>query len=70
MAKANRKGRKIKTKPKPHPSQFLGVHNQALFNSQRDTKIAQSIKTRMKEDETLTEVQIKDLEKRRKELMK
>mgnify|MGYP003152375822 CR=1 FL=1 len=62
--------RKRKKKTKSVPSQFLGVHNQALFNSQRDIKIAQSIKTRMKEDETLTQVQIKDLEKRRKELMK
>ena len=59
---------------KPHrvtpANQFIVVHNQALLNSQRDTKISESIKTRMKEDETLTQVQIDDLKQRRKELMK
>ena len=49
---------------------FVVIHNQALFNQQRDTKIAESIKKRIEDEETLTDLQIKDLEKRRQELMK
>ena len=60
-----------KAKPrKVYPVSLMVIHNQALANKARDIKIAESIKTRMTEEETLTQIQIKDLEKRRKELMK
>jgi len=49
---------------------YIPIHNQALFNQQRDAKIAESIKARVKEDETLTQIQIEDLRKRRKELLR
>ena len=69
--------RKGKTKPKRKPrirprgdNQFIGIHNSALANKVRDTKIAESIKVRMKEDNTLTEIQMADLRKRRAELIK
>jgi len=64
-----RSGRK-KVYPLSKAKDLMVIHNQALANKARDIKIAESIKTRMTEEETLTQIQIKDLEKRRKELMK
>ena len=48
--------------------QFIGIHNQSLINSMRDSKVRESIRVRMNE-ETLSEAQMSDLEKRRKELL-
>ena len=56
--------------PVPLVGQFIGIHNSALANKARDTNIAESIKVRMKEEDTLTERQIEELRKIRSELLK
>jgi len=56
--------------PVPLPNQFIGIHNSALANKARDTNIAESIKVRIKEEDTLTERQIGELRKIRSELLK
>ena len=69
--KGKRKPRRIFPGAAPRkPNQFITIHNSALANKVRDTNIAESIKVRMKEDNTLTEIQIADLMKRRAELLK
>ena len=72
--KAKRKTRKRgATKGQVAPTrqqQFLPIHNSALANSVRDSKIGESIRVRLKEDDTLSATQIEDLQERRKELLK
>ena len=66
--------RQLKQTPQTRGSlrqtQFIGIHNSDIAKKVRDTKIAESIKVRMKEDNTLTEIQMADLRKRRAELIK
>jgi len=64
------KKKKVVKKRQGRKQVYIPIHNQALFNQQRDAKIAESIKARVKEDETLTQIQIEDLRKRRKELLR
>ena len=73
---SNKKKKNIKKKKQsksvkvnPILGQFIGIHNQSLKNSMRDSKVRESIRVRLKEDDTLSEAQITDLEKRRKELL-
>ena len=49
---------------------FATIHNKALANLARDTAHAEKIRTRMKEDESLSTQRIEDLEKKRLELLK
>ena len=74
--RAKRKPR-VSKKHKPkviHPvnpqHQYHAVHNNALKNFTRDTAHAEKIKTRLKEDVSLTEHKIADLMKQRGELIK
>lgn len=71
--KAKRKTRKRQATKQVAPTrqqQFLPIHNSALANSVRDSKIGESIRVRLKEDDTLSANQIADLQERRKELLK
>jgi len=74
--RAKRKPRAKKHKPSKviHPvnpqHQYHAVHNNALKNFTRDTAHAEKIKTRLKEDETLTEHKIADLMRQKAELIK
>ena len=71
--KAKRKTRKRQATKQVAPTrqqQFLLIHNSALANSVRDSKIGESIRVRLKEDDTLSANQIADLQERRKELLK
>lgn len=49
---------------------FATIHNKALANFARDTAHAEKIRTRMKEDESLSTQRIEDLEMKRLELLK
>ena len=71
--KAKRKTRKRQATKQVAPTrqqQFLPIYNSALANSVRDSKIGESIRVRLKEDDTLSANQIADLQERRKELLK
>ena len=73
MPKRSRKVKKKQTAsapPRRRSKQFIPIHNSALANSVRDSKVAESIRIRMKEDDTLSTHQITDLQQRRKELLK
>lgn len=72
--KAKKKGKKKKktTFIPPQPPapkrrgqhQFVGIHNTALSNRQRDLKVVENIDKRLKEDKTMTDQQeevLKDL---------
>ena len=48
----------------------MGIHQSALANKVRDTNIAENIKVRLKEDDTLTERQTTELMNIRRELIK
>ena len=68
--KAKKRVARKRKQPVPLPNQFIGIHNSALANKARDTNIAESIKVRIKEEDTLTERQIGELRKIRSELLK
>ena len=66
--KKAKKGKKVKARPRYQ--EFMGVHQSAMSNKLRDSKIAETIKVRLKEDDTLTENQTKELTKIKSQLMK
>jgi len=68
--KAKKRVARKRKQPVPLVGQFIGIHNSALANKARDTNIAESIKVRIKEEDTLTERQIGELRKIRSELLK
>ena len=70
VKKKQKRKRKVRqpTKAEIVGQRFAGIHNQALFNSQRDLGIREKIKERMKEEGN--EARLLDLEKRRQELLK
>ena len=75
-AKRKPRARKVHHKPSKviHPvnpqHQYHAVHNNALKNFTRDTAHAEKIKTRLKEDVSLTEHKIEDLMRQKAELIK
>ena len=77
MPKKARKKKAVRRRPAkqkvPPPNKqllFHTIHNKALANFTRDTEHAEKIKTRMKEDDTLSTQRIEDLEMKRQELLK
>jgi len=65
-----KKAKKVKkVKSVPRHQEFMGVHQSAMSNKLRDQRIAENIKTRLKEDDTLTENQTKELTNIRRELV-
>ena len=68
--KKRKKAKKVKkVKSVARHQEFMGVHQSAMSNKLRDQRIAENIKTRLKEDDTLTENQTKELKNIRRELV-
>lgn len=67
-----KKKAKRRKQPKvlPRAQEYMGIHQSALANKARDTKIAETIKVRLKEDDTLTKNQTDALTNIRRELIK